>query len=163
MITYRYLKTVAPKSGRKYLVAVVRSWLGWFFALNVAVWISIWALGLDLNTAIKSALGIAIVVGILSYSQAANSVEEIMIDQKSEMLTTLFVASIVNSSFVYSAPRQSLNEAEIEGVFTRLRESVTENTRIRAYNDLYMWDFDEVLTLCLNKTRVQAVLVVEAL
>ncbi|MBM4214186.1 MAG: hypothetical protein FJ179_10795 [Gammaproteobacteria bacterium] len=95
----------------------------------------------------RKIFGLVVVSSVLAYSIAVNKLDDQVADERRDMLQTIFVWGVVDSTFVY-------RDAEtIDQVFSRIREAVTNNTRGDFYNDVCLWDFDELLAECLKDLR----------
>jgi hypothetical protein len=96
----------------------------------------------------RKIFGWVVVSSVLAYSIAVNKLNDQATDERRDMLQTIFVQGVVNSTFVY-------RDAEtIDQVFSRAREVVTTNTSVDFYNNVYLWDFDELLAECLKDLRI---------
>jgi len=84
----------------------------------------------------------------LSWNSTLQALDEQLNSERRDMLQSLFVEGVVNSTFVYR------DSETIDQVFSRAREVVTKNTRIDFYNGVYLWDFDELLAECLKDLRI---------
>jgi hypothetical protein len=85
--------------------------------------------------------------GILSYSIVVSRLDARLIEERLDLLRSLFVEGVVNSGYVYK------ESGTIEQAISRIREVVTKNTRIKWYNEKSIWDFDELLAECLSGLR----------
>jgi len=151
--TLKYFRRVAPKTGWKYVRKVFNRTVSLSLTMTVFLWLVAWLLSTDDSVFsswlynYKILIYLFLVVLFLSWNYTLQELDKQMNSERRDMLQSLFVKGVVNSTFVY-------RDAEtIDQVFSRAREVVTKNTRVDFYNDVYLWDFDELLTECLKDLR----------
>lgn len=153
MSTLKYYRRVAPKTAWKYVRRVSSRTMRVALMMSVFIWALAWLLSSDASASRGMLYNYQVliypflVVVFLAWQFALSGVEKELGDEHREMLQQLLVEGLVNSASIYR------DTVPIDVIFSRIREVVSNNTRVDFYNEYYVWDFEELLTVCLSDLK----------
>lgn len=145
------LKHSAPTTFRKYLKRLALDWMFVLAVIIVLLWGGAFAFELfSADATTPMAIGV-VSLAILSYALVTQSIRKEMTEQKTEMFKTIFIEGYLNSAAVYC--RNEISVESAEHTLTILREVVQKNNIGGSYNRTTVWDFDELLSICVNELK----------